>query len=108
MNLLSAVELQSVANGRFVRTTGIVTVRQRPGTAKGIIFVSLEDETGVINVIVRNAVLKIQRKAVLSASLLTVHGIWQRDSGTGNIIAKQLIDNSIFLGKLPTASRDFH
>lgn len=108
MHLLSAAELHDLPSGRLVRTTGIVTVRQRPGTAKGTIFVSLEDETGTINVIVWNRVIEAQRRPLLSATLLTVHGQWQREGEVRNVIAHQLFDDSELLGRLRTISRDFH
>ena len=108
MNLLSAAELNAVPNGRFVRTTGIVTVRQRPGTAKGTIFVSLEDETGVINVIVWNNVIEEKRRPLLTASLLTVYGTMQRQGDVMHVIATNLIDHSRLIGSLSLTSRDFH
>ena len=91
-----------------MRTTGIVTVRQRPGTANGTIFVSLEDETGVINVIVWSHVIEAQRRPLLSASLLTVHGVWQKQGEVRNVVAQHLFDHSRLLGRLGTSSRDFH
>ena len=108
MKLLSAAELHDLPSGRLVRTTGIVTVRQRPGTAKGTIFVSLEDETGVINVIVWNHVIEAQRRPLLSASLLTVYGVWQRQGEVRNVVASHLFDHSPLLGRLALSSRDFH
>ena len=108
MRLQSAEELHDLPSGRFVRTTGIVTVRQRPGTAKGTIFVSLEDETGVINVIVWNHIIETQRRPLLSARMLTVHGLWQKQGEVRNVVARQLFDHSHLLGRLGTSSRDFH
>ena len=108
MRLSSAAELRNAPNGRLVRTTGIVTVRQRPSTAKGTIFVTLEDETGVINVIVWNHVIQTQRRALLASRLLTVHGVWQREGAVTHLIAGKLFDHSHLLGKLAVASRDFH
>jgi len=108
MKLLSAEELDALPDGRMVRTTGIVTVRQRPGTAKGTIFVSLEDETGVINVIVWNHVIETQRQPLLAASLLTVYGTWQRQGDVKHVVANRLFDHSRLLGRLVTGSRDFH
>ena len=108
MSLSSAEELHDMPNGKLVRTTGIVTVRQRPGTAKGTIFVSLEDETGVINVIVWSHIIEKQRRPLLSASLLTVHGTWQRQGEVRHVVASRLFDHSRFLGRLRLESRDFH
>jgi error-prone DNA polymerase len=108
MKLASAEALRDVPDGRWVRTTGIVTVRQRPGTAKGTIFVTLEDETGVINVIVWPAVVEAQRRPLLSARMLTVHGTWQRQGDVCHVVAKRMFDHSPLLGALATSSRDFH
>ena len=108
MKLSSAAALRDLPNGRLVRTTGIVTVRQRPGTAKGTIFVTLEDETGVINVIVWKDVVERERRPLLSARLLTVHGVWQKQGEVRHVIANRLFDHSRFLGRLDVSSRDFH
>jgi error-prone DNA polymerase len=107
MNLRSAVELDSCPPGRLVRTTGIVTCRQRPGSANGVMFVTLEDETGIINVILWNPIILKQRREALGSRLLTVHGIWQSESGVKHVIAKRLVDHSHLLGSLAVESRDF-
>src|SRR5438094_905656 len=75
----TAADLADLKTGRIVRACGIVTVRQRPGTANGTIFVSIEDETGAINVIVWPGLVEKQRKVLLGASLLGVHGVWQNE-----------------------------
>ena len=108
MKLSSAAALRDLPDGRLVRTTGIVTMRQRPGTAKGTIFVTLEDETGVINVIVWERVVQTQRRPLLSASLLTVHGVWQKQGEVRHVVANRLFDHSQLLGRLAVSSRDFH
>ena len=108
MNLRSAMELDSCPPGRLVRTTGIVTCRQRPGTANGVMFVTLEDETGIINVILWNQLILKHRREALGARLLTVYGVWQSESGVKHVIAKRLVDHSHLLGNLAVASRDFH
>jgi error-prone DNA polymerase len=108
MHLASAEALRAVPDGRNVRTTGIVTVRQRPGTAKGTIFVTLEDETGAINVIVWPTVVEAQRRPLLTARLLTVHGTWQRQGDVCHVVARRLFDHSALLGELGVSSRDFH
>ncbi len=108
MKLSSAAALRNLPDGRLVRTTGIVTMRQRPGTAKGTIFVTLEDETGVINVIVWERVAQTQRRPLLSARLLTVHGVWQKQGEVRHVVANRLFDHSQMLGRLGVASRDFH
>ena len=108
MRMSSAAELQDMPNGRFVRTTGIVTMRQRPGTAKGTIFVTLEDETGIVNVIVWKHVVQTQRRPLLAARLLTVHGHWQRQGIVCHLIAKEMVDDTAMIGRLALSSRDFH
>ncbi|HEY6773236.1 MAG TPA: error-prone DNA polymerase, partial [Oxalicibacterium sp.] len=107
MKLSTAQEMKSFADRQIARTCGIVTMRQRPPTAKGTMFVTLEDETGNTNVIVWPALLEKQRKEVLNAQLLTVYGIWQCKDGVSHLVAKRLVDHSELLGKLTTRSRDF-
>ena len=94
--------------GQLARASGLVTHRQQPGTAKGVVFVTLEDETGTVNVIVWPAVAAAQRKPLLGASLLTVYGVWQREGQVRHLIAKTLVDHSTMLQGLVTRSRDFH
>lgn len=106
--LMTAEELQALPDKRFARACGIVTVRQQPGTANGTIFVSLEDETGAVQVIVWRHVRERQRAALLHARLLAVHGVWQREGPLCNLIAGRLEDLTPLLGRLATESRDFH
>ncbi|WP_372828228.1 error-prone DNA polymerase [Polaromonas sp.] len=115
--LLSANELNALPDGRDVAACGIVTVRQQPQTAKGTIFVTLEDETGPVNVIVWKSLRETQRAEVLHARLLAVYGVWQRseESGTApgygavrNLVAQRLEDLTPLLGRLGTSSRDCH
>ncbi|MFT4174774.1 MAG: error-prone DNA polymerase [Rhodocyclaceae bacterium] len=95
------------ADGAPGRTAGIVTCRQKPGSAKSV-FITLEDETGVINVIVHPQVAERQRREVLSARLLGVYGQLQCANGVVLLVAKRLVDLSPWLGRLPSTSRDFH
>lgn len=109
MRVKTARELQTEGvSGRRVRTVGIVTGRQRPGTANGTIFVSLEDETGVINVIVWPDLVESQRKELLASSLLGVEGVWQREERVTHLVAHRLVDLSSMLGELTVPSRNFH
>ena len=108
MKLSTALELKGFSNGRLVRSTGLVTMRQRPETAKGTMFITLEDETGVINVIVWTDVQQRQRKEVLQASLMTVYGVWQCAGEVRHLVARKVIDDSALLGNLAIASRNFH
>jgi error-prone DNA polymerase len=108
MKLSTAEELRHYPNGRIARTSGIVTVRQRPSTAKGVIFVTIEDETGCTNIIVWNDVSTRQRRELLSSMLLTVYGVWQREGEVRHLVARKLVDHSHLLGQLQVDSRDFH
>ena len=114
MKLLSADELRDLPDGRVVRACGIVTMRQRPQTAKGTIFVSLEDETGIVNVIVWNDLVEEEREPLLKAKLLAVQGIWQRNTAGGgqvrHLLARRFKDLTPLLGRLADSrrSRDFH
>jgi error-prone DNA polymerase len=91
-----------------VRACGIVTNRQQPGTANGVVFVSLEDETGVVQVIVWKALRERQRNVLTRSRLMAVHGVWQREGEVCNLIAGHLEDLTPLLGRLATESRDFH
>jgi len=106
-----AAVLRTYPNGRLARASGLVTHRQRPDTANGTVFVTLEDETGAINVIVWPTVADAQRKPLLGASLLTVYGQWQREGDDEHpvmhLVAGRLVDHSALLQGLMTRSRDF-
>ncbi|MFZ6648978.1 error-prone DNA polymerase [Undibacterium sp. TJN25] len=104
---LPADMLNTFQDGQFARGCGIVTVRQRPGTAKGVIFITIEDETGPVNVIIWPSLLEKQRREVLNAPLLGVYGIWQCQKEVRHLVAKRLVDMSHLLGDLATNSRDF-
>jgi error-prone DNA polymerase len=106
-----AAVLRTYPNGRLARASGLVTHRQRPDTAKGTVFVTLEDETGAVNVIVWPSVADTQRKPLLGASLLTVYGQWQREGDDEHpvmhLVAGRLVDHSALLHGLMARSRDF-
>jgi error-prone DNA polymerase len=106
--LLPARELKAAAHGTRVRTAGIVLMRQRPATAGGVTFLTLEDESGQVNVIVWERVGAEQRQALLESRLLEVHGELQHQEGVCHLIAHRLLDRSALLGELLTRSRDFH
>lgn len=109
--VLPACVLRGLPNGRLARASGLVTHRQRPPTAKGTMFVTLEDDTGGINVIVWPKVVEAQRKPLLGAALLTVFGQWQRqgegDRAVMHLVATKVIDHTPLLQGLATRSRDF-
>jgi len=106
--LLTAGDLGCVAHGKWIRTAGIVLMRQRPQSANGVTFLTLEDESGQVNVIVWESVGQEQRRALIESRLLEVQGELQRQEGIMHIIARRLIDRSALLGELLTTSRDFH
>ncbi|MBS7806143.1 error-prone DNA polymerase [Variovorax sp. PCZ-1] len=114
MKMLSHAQLQEREHGRLVRTCGLVTMRQQPQTAKGTVFVTLEDETGSTNVIVWKRLRQSseeQRNALLHSRLMVVHGRWEHDTTTGgrvrHLIAGYLQDVTPLLGSLLATSRDF-
>ena len=82
--------------------------RQRPGTASGVVFVTLEDETGCLNVVVWNALVERQRRELLGSRLMAVEGVLEREGEVVHLVARKLTDHSDLLGKLSSASRDFH
>jgi error-prone DNA polymerase len=107
LKVLRAIDLRQIASGRKVRVAGIVTHRQRPETASGVIFMSLEDETGITNLIVWPSVQAEQRQPVFSGHLLVVQGELQSEMNVIHVIAEKVRDYSHWLGKLSIASRDF-
>ncbi|HET6492340.1 MAG TPA: error-prone DNA polymerase [Burkholderiales bacterium] len=108
MHLSRACDLHRLADGKSARTAGIVTCRQRPGTANGVVFVTLEDETGYINVVVWNDLVERQRRELLGSRLLGVEGQIRREGDIMHLVAHRLFDHSRLLGKLTPVSRDFH
>ncbi len=104
----TAADLGAARDGAVCRVAGLVTCRQRPGTASGVIFVTLEDETGTVNVIVRASTAEQQRAPLLYARLLGVTGTVERAGPLVHLLAGRLTDLSSRLGGLVVASRDFH
>jgi DNA-directed DNA polymerase III PolC len=101
-------ELWEQPNGRSVTAAGLVITRQRPGSASGVTFVTLEDETGYVNLIVWERVATEQRAALLESQLLLVRGKLQREGDVLHVIAQRLTNLSELLGDLVVASRNFH
>ncbi len=91
-NILSCEEMDAAPNGRIVSVAGLVLVRQRPGTASGVIFETLEDETGIANVVIWPKIFEANRRAVLGARLLGVKGQVQKADGVVHLIARELTD----------------
>lgn len=106
--LLNAAELKRVPHGLRVKVCGIVVGRQRPGTANGVVFVTLEDETGNTNVVVWEKVASLYRKPLLGSRLMVVYGQVQHVEGVLHLVAHKLEDRTELLGELLTRSRDFH
>ena len=108
LQIVEARELQLLQSGSRTRVAGLVTCRQRPDTASGVIFVTLEDETGCMNVVVWRRLIERQRGELLGARLLGVQGVVERDGEVVHLIARRLFDHSALLGPLAASSRDFH
>ena len=92
--------LDDVSNGMRIAVAGLVLVRQRPGTAKGVIFITLEDETGISNVIVWRKIYERFRRAVIAGRCLRVTGRLQREGGVTHIVAEEIEDISWMLDDL--------
>ena len=107
--LRGSQELRAWRSGRPAAACGLVTVRQRPQTAKGTLFISLEDEHGSVQVIVWRQVYEQHRSVILHARLLAVWGEWQRGDGdVCHLLARRFEDLTPLLGRLRVDSRDFH
>jgi len=108
LRMVTAAQLRQLPHGKLARAAGIVIGRQRPDTASGVIFVTLEDETGMVNVVVWRDVAESQRRALLGSQLLAVHGTVERQGEVVHLLAGKLVDHSALLGGLVARSRDFH
>lgn len=104
---LPSVQLAGKGDGARVRVGGLVVNRQRPGSANGVTFMTLEDETGTINVIVWPDLARRQRRELLQGRLLVVRGVLQERQGVRHVIAAGIEDHSSLLGELAVRSRDF-
>jgi error-prone DNA polymerase len=108
LRVVTAARLSQIRDGSGVRVAGLVTHRQRPETASGVVFATLEDETGIANLIIWPQVLESQRIAALGAQLMVVCGRLQSEQGVIHVIAREIRDYSAWLGTLQAESRDFH
>src|SRR6185295_14901762 len=106
-HVVTSADLRDLPHGRVVRVAGIVTARQRPQSAGGVMFITLEDETGYVNLIVWERVWSGARRIANGSRLLEVHGQLQREGEVTHVVAKTLVDRSSLLGSLVTHSRDF-
>jgi error-prone DNA polymerase len=104
----AAAVVRALAHDAGVAAAGIVITRQRPASASGVVFVTLEDETGYLNLIVWERLAQRARRALLESCLLGVRGRVQREGEVLHLIARELVDLSALLGDLRTESRDFH
>ena len=91
-----------------MRHAGLVLLRQRPGSASGVTFVTLEDESGVVNLVVWKNVADRWRRALLGSRLLEAAGTLQREGDVMHLVVNRLVDRSALLGGLDARSRDFH
>ncbi|MGH8568619.1 MAG: OB-fold nucleic acid binding domain-containing protein, partial [Gammaproteobacteria bacterium] len=108
MAFVTAERVLCLGHGETVRAAGLVITRQRPGTVTGVVFVTLEDETGYLNLIVWSSLVDSQRKELLGSRLLGVIGEVQREGEVVHVLARKLEDHTDLLGRLSTHSRDFH
>jgi error-prone DNA polymerase len=107
MRLKSSDEVHHARQGQLMRTSGVVLNRQRPDTDSGVVFVTLEDEHGLINITVWRNIAERFRVALTQSRLLTVYGTIEREATTVYVMAGMLVDHSKLLGALATSSRDF-
>ena len=105
---VTSSDLQKTEHGTLVRVAGIVLVRQHPGSANGVTFMTIEDETGSTNIIVWERIAREQRRAMLESRLIEVQGELQRQHGITHVIAQRLINRTNLIGDLLARSRDFH
>ena len=108
MGLAAIESIIELEPGQVAYTAGLVITRQRPSSAAGVVFVTIEDETGYLNLIVWERVAIRQRAVLLGAALLGVRGIVQKEGNVLHVIAEQLFDYGQWLGAVPVKSRDFH
>jgi error-prone DNA polymerase len=106
-NIVTCEQAMSARDGQWVYTAGLVLVRQKPGSAKGVMFVTIEDETGVANVVVWPKLFEKRRRVVLGASMMAINGRVQREGDVVHLVAQQLLDLSGDLSGLADRDIDF-
>ena len=106
--ILDARSVAGLTAGARVRSAGLVITRQRPSSASGVTFVTLEDETGYLNLVIWDSLAQSERRIVRAAALMGVVGKVQKEAGVLHVIAERLFDHSELLGDMVTRSRDFH
>lgn len=99
-NIVTCAQATSARDGRWLMTAGLVLVRQKPGSAKGVMFMTIEDETGVANVVVWPSLFEKQRRVVLGSSMMAINGKIQREGGVVHLVAQRLFDLTSDLASL--------
>lgn len=105
--MVTCAEAMAERDGRWLMAGGLVLVRQRPGSAKGVMFMTLEYETGIVNAVVWPTVFERQRRLVLSASMLAINGKIQREGDVAHLVAQRLFDLSEDLSSLGERGEQF-
>jgi len=105
--MVTCAEAMAECDGRWLMTGGLVLVRQRPGSAKGVMFLTLEDETGIVNAVVWPTLFERQRRVLLSASMMAINGKIQREGDVVHLVAQRLFDLSDDLGRLGERDEQF-
>jgi error-prone DNA polymerase len=98
--IVPCVEAMQARDGRWLRTAGLVLVRQMPGSAKGVMFITIEDETGIANLVIWPKVFEKQRRIILSARMMAVKGRIQREGEVVHLVAQHLTDLSLALASV--------
>lgn len=106
-NIVTCEQAMSARDGQWVYAAGLVLVRQKPGSAKGVMFITIEDETGVANVVVWPKLFEKRRRVVLGASMMAINGRVQREGDVVHLVAQQLLDLSGDLSGLADRDIDF-
>ena len=106
--ILTARDVNALPHGTWAKVAGLVLIRQRPGTASGIVFITLEDETGVVNLIVRPDIFDRYRAAARHAGLLQCDGYIERQGQVVHVMAKRLFGRDELIRGFELSSRDFH
>jgi len=108
MRVTPASQLDKTRDGRHLRVAGLVILRQRPGTAKGITFATIEDETGLANLVIRPEIWARYYQVARRSAAWIAHGCLENKEGVIHLVVNRLDDLSHLLGELKTKSRDFH
>jgi error-prone DNA polymerase len=106
-SIVTCAEAMAQRDGKWLMTAGLVLVRQKPGSANGVMFATLEDETGIVNAVIWPSLYERQRQVILSASMLAINGKIQREGDVVHLVAQRLFDLSSDLGKLGHRDQDF-